>query len=189
MNRIPSLDPANASSHAADLLAATQKQLGRAPNLYRSMAASPTALAAYLAFRGVLTQGALPPQMMERIALLTASLNACDYCVAAHTFRGSKIGISQQELERTRAGLACDEKDAAALRFVQLLIERRGLISDAEFAAVKAAGWSDADLGEMIGHIALNVFSNYFNHVAQPVLDFPALSPLATLTSEIEARA
>ena len=177
MTRIASLDPATATGPAAALLGATQKQLGRAPNLYRSMAQSPTALDAYLAFRGALGKGTLPLQMMERIALLTAAINDCDYCVAAHTFRGTKIGMSEAELALSRAARASTPKDGAALRFVQILLERRGAVGDADFAAVKEAGWNDAEIGEMVGHVALNVFSNYFNHVAQPELDFPAVAP------------
>lgn len=178
MTRIASLDPATTTGHAGELLAATQKQLGRAPNLYRSMAQSPIALEAYLAFRGVLTKGALSSKMMERIALLTAVMNDCEYCVAAHSFRGSKIGMSEQELSMTRAGLADTEKDSAALHFVQNMMRHRGITSDGEFLALKKAGWNDIEIGEMIAHVALNVFSNYFNHVAQPELDFPAVVQL-----------
>lgn len=175
MTRIASLDPTTTPGHAGELLAATQKQLGRAPNLYRSMAQSPIALEAYLAFRGVLTKGALTNKMMERIALLTAVMNDCDYCVAAHSFRGSKIGMSEQELALTRAGRADTDKDSAALHFVQSLMTHRGATTDADFLALKQAGWNDAEIGEMVAHVALNVFSNYFNHVAQPALDFPAI--------------
>lgn len=185
MTRIAPLDPLTTTGLAGDLLAATQKQLGRTPNLYRAMAASPAALNAYLVFRGALTLGTLSTQMMERIALLTASVNQCDYCVAAHTFRAGKIGMPESELALTRSGLASNAKDSAALGFVQQLIEQHGATSDADFAAVKAAGWTDAELGEMIGHIALNVFSNYFNHVAQPVLDFPALAAVQTDAIEV----
>lgn len=175
MTRIATLDPVTATGRAGELLAATQKQLGRAPNLYRSMAQSPIALEAYLAFRGVLTKGGLSTKMMESIALLTAVKNDCDYCVAAHSFRGAKIGMSEHELALTRAGQASNDKDSAALRFVQVLIERHGVISDDDFMVLKQADWSDAEIGEMIAQVALNMFSNYFNHVAQPELDFPAV--------------
>ncbi|MES2047235.1 MAG: carboxymuconolactone decarboxylase family protein [Pseudomonadota bacterium] len=176
MTRIATLDPATATGRAGELLAATQKQLGRAPNLYRSMAQSPIALEAYLAFRGVLTKGRLSTKMMESIALLTAVKNDCDYCVAAHSFRGAKIGMSEHELALTRAGQADNARDSAALRFIELLIERHGVIGDADFMALKQVDWNDAEIGEMIAHVALNMFSNYFNHVAQPELDFPAIA-------------
>jgi AhpD family alkylhydroperoxidase len=174
MTRIASIEPENATGRARELLDFTARQLGRTPNLYRSMAQSPTALDGYLTFRGVLTKGVLSSHMMERIALLTAAMNDCGYCVSAHTFRGAKIGLSESELAATQKSQSENPKDAAALQFVDALIKRRGLISDENFSTVKSFGWNDEEIGEMVAHVALNVFSNYFNHVAQPELDFPA---------------
>lgn len=175
MTRIPSIDPAEATGRAKELLDATNAQLGRTPNLYRSMASSPTALDAYLAFRGALVKGSLSTAMREQVALLVAALNNCDYCVAAHTFRGGKVGLTEAQLKATRRGQAEDEKTASVLNLVSMLIERRGQANEDAFRRVKAAGWSDSEIGEIIGHVALNVFSNYFNHVAMPELDFPAV--------------
>ena len=176
MVRIASIDPASATGHAKELLDATQKQLGRVPNLYGSMARSPTALAAYLSFRGTLVKGVLSSHMMERIALLTAAVNDCGYCVSAHTLRGSKIGMTADDLAATQKAQSGHPKDAAALQFVVALIEQRGQIADDDFAAIKSFGWTDEEVGEIVGHVALNVFSNYFNHVAAPELDFPAVA-------------
>lgn len=174
MTRIASVDPTNAQGRTKDLLDATQTQLGRVPNLYRSMAQSPATLDGYLAFRGALGKGVLSMQMRERIALLTAAVNDCGYCVSAHTFRGAKIGLSASELAVTQKGQSEDSKSMAALQFVDALLQRRGLVTDEDFAQVKSHGWSDEEIGEMVAHVALNVFSNYFNHVALPALDFPA---------------
>jgi uncharacterized peroxidase-related enzyme len=173
MERIPALDPASATGRAKELLDATAKQLGRVPNLYRAMAQSPAALDGYLAFRASLGKGVLGVRMREQIALLTAAMNDCGYCVAAHTFRGEKIGMSETELAATMKAHADSERDSAALGFVQKLIWQNGRIEDADFSKLKTAGWSHEEVGEMVGHVALNVFSNYFNHVAKPELDFP----------------
>jgi len=174
MNRIESIDPVTAQGRAKELLDATQAQLGRVPNLYGSMAQSPAALDGYLAFRATLGKGVLSPPMRERIALLTAAINDCGYCVSAHTFRGGKIGLSPNELAATQMSQSEDTKSMAALQFVDALLQRRGLISDNDFSTVKSHGWSNEEIGEMVAHVALNVFSNYFNHVAVPALDFPA---------------
>ena len=174
MTRIASLDVTAATGRAKELLDATQAQLGRVPNLYAAMAQSPAALDGYLAFRGVLSKGVLSVHMRERIALLTAAINDCGYCVAAHSFRGAKVGLSASELVATQKGQSEDAKSASALRFVEALLQRHGLINDGEFAHIKSHGWSDEEIGEMVAHVALNVFSNYFNHVAMPALDFPA---------------
>ena len=173
MSRITPIDPTTANGRAKELLDATQAQLGRIPNLYRSMAQSPATLDGYLAFRSALGKGVLSMQMRERIALLTAAVNDCGYCVAAHTFRGAKVGLSASELSATQKSQSEDPKSMAALQFVEVLLQGHGLVTDEDFAKVKSHGWSDEEIGEIVAHVALNVFSNYFNHVAVPALDFP----------------
>lgn len=175
MSRMQSIDQATASGRSRELLDATMAQLGRVPNLYAAMANSSAALDGYLSFRGALGKGVLSVPMRERIALLTATINDCGYCVSAHTFRGAKVGLSANELAATQESKSDDPRATAALQFVESLLRRQGKISDAEFANVKASGWSDEEIGEIVAHVALNVFSNYFNHVATPVLDFPAV--------------
>lgn len=176
MTRIAAINPETADGRAKELLDATKAQLGRVPNLYAAMAQSPTTLDSYLAFRGALSKGVLGAPMRERIALLTAAINDCGYCVAAHTFRGAKVGLSADELAATQKSQATDAKTAAALQFVDALLNSRGQIADEDFAKMKSHGWSNEEIGEMTAHVALNVFSNYFNHVAVPALDFPAVA-------------
>ena len=177
MFRLIEADAANGTTR--ELLDTTRRQLGRVPNLYAAMANSPTALASYLAFRGELQHGVLDTKTRERIALLVAELNDCDYCVAAHTFRGGKIGITSQDLLDTRRVHSDDVKTQAALRFVAAVTERRDAEVQATRDAALHAGWTEAEIGEMVGHVALNVFSNVFKQVAQPPLDFPAAPALA----------
>ena len=81
MNRLPALDPTQATGPAKDLLDRTQAQLGRVPNLYRAMALAPAALEGYLAFRAALSHGLLSPRLREQLALIVAEVNACEYCV------------------------------------------------------------------------------------------------------------
>jgi uncharacterized peroxidase-related enzyme len=173
MSRLPTLDPAVADGAAKELLEKTQSQLGRVPNLYRTMANGPAALDGYLSFRAALVRGKLSNQLREQLALLVAEENNCEYCVSAHNFRGQKIGIPQEELAANRRAEASDAKTAAALQFARAVTQARGAVSDTELAAVRTAGWSDAEIAEIVAHVALNAFSNYFNHVAQPELDFP----------------
>ena len=173
------LSPDSAPEGARALLDATRQQLGRVPNLYAAMANSPVGLEGYLAFRGALQRGALDTRMRERIALLVAELNDCDYCVAAHTFRGGKIGIDANDLLATRRGSSNDAKTHSALQLVVALVRQRTGEVDERTRAAIAAGWSEAQIGEMVAHVALNVFSNYFKQIAHPPLDFPAAPALA----------
>ncbi len=178
MTRFSALGPSDASGPAKDLLDRTQAQLGRVPNLYRAMAKAPAALEGYLAFRAALGRGALSPRLREQLALLVAEENGCGYCVAAHAFRGAKMGIPPQELEANRVARAQDPRSAAALRFARQFLRARGAVSDLELDAARGAGWGDGEIGEIAAHVALNSFSNAFSHLAQPELDFPASGPV-----------
>ena len=173
MSRMPLIVAAEATDGAKELLDRTQAQLGRVPNLYRAMANSPAALDGYLSFRAALAGGRLNVRLREQLALLIAEANGCEYCVSAHSFRGSKIGISEAELKATRHAQSDDAKVGALLAFAKKLIETRGRVDDGALAAVRDARWSDEEITEVVAHVALNLFSNYFNHVAQPELDFP----------------
>ncbi len=177
------IDQQSASNTVKELLDATQRQLGRVPNLYRAMANSPTALGGYLAFRGALQQGQLDTAMRERIALLTAQLNNCDYCIAAHTFRMQKLNLPADDIAGTRAGKSELPKIQAALKFVAELLERGGMTRLETRNALLDTGWSPGEIGEMVAHVALNVYSNYFKQVAEPALDFPPAAPVANKVS------
>jgi uncharacterized peroxidase-related enzyme len=155
------------------LLAEVEKQLGRVPNLYATMAASPAALDGYLAMRDKLSHGTLRLRVREQLALLVAQQNGCTYCVSAHSLRASKLGLSDDDLVRTRAADSEDPHTRAVLRTARAVMRTRGRVSDDELADARAAGVTDAELGEIVAHVALNTPSNYFNHLAQPELDFP----------------
>lgn len=172
------INPETATGPAGELLDATRRQLGRVPNLYRAMANSSKALEAYLSFRGALQGGVLDNKMRERVALLVAQLNACDYCIAAHSFRGQKIGMTNADLNDTRLAHSDTPRIHAALAFIVALIEGRGTVERRLLDALVAHGWNEAEIGEIVAHVALNVFSNYFKQIAEPALDFPAAAEL-----------
>jgi uncharacterized peroxidase-related enzyme len=173
MSRLPLIDSTTASDKARALLDKTQAQLGLVPNLYRALANSPAALSGYLAFREALQRGRLAPRLREQLALVVAQVNHCEYCVSAHSLRGAKIGISSDELNSNRRADSIEPMTAAALKFARSVIERGGNITDADLATVRDAGFDDEGIAEIVAHIALNTYSNFFNHVAQPELDFP----------------
>lgn len=173
MSRLMTIDSETAPETTRAVLEKVRTSLGMIPNLYRTMANSPMVLEGYLNFRGALIKGALPRALWEQIALVVAQDNDCQYCVSAHTLRGKKLGLSEAELKANRYADSSDPKTAAALRFAGLVVQQQGHVSDEDLIDVRNAGYGDAEIAEIVGHIALNMFSNYFNHVAQPELDFP----------------
>ncbi len=178
MSRIPT--PAtitDAPAASQPLLEAVKKQIGSVPNLFRLVANSPAALEGYLGLNGALGKGSLPAPTRERIALAVGQINDCGYCLAAHTYMGKNLAkLDDAEIAANRSGKSKDAKADAAVHFAALVATNRGQVSDADLAAVKAAGYSDAQAVEIVAHVALNVLTNYINEVFKTEVDFPVVA-------------
>lgn len=179
MSRIPTPATIEAAPLAAQpLLAAAKKQIGISPNLFRVIANSPAALEGYLALNAALGKGALAPATRERIALAVAEINGCNYCLSAHTYLGKNVArLDDAEIAANRAGRSGDPVADAAVRLAVGIVKARGHVADAEIAAARAAGIGDAELIEIVLHVALNTLTNYVNEVAGTEIDFPAAAP------------
>jgi uncharacterized peroxidase-related enzyme len=158
------------------LLQAVKKQLGIAPNLFRLVAVSPAALEGYVSLSGALGKGDLPAATRERIALAVAEINGCDYCLSAHTYLARNVAkLDEAEIAANRSGASNDPKADAAVRFATKVTKLRGHVSTEDFAAVKAAGYTDAQVIEIVQHVALNTWTNYINSVSETEIDFPVV--------------
>jgi uncharacterized peroxidase-related enzyme len=181
MSRIPtpaSIDAAPAA--AKPLLEAVHRQIGFVPNLFRVVANSPAALEGYLGMSGALAKGRLPAQTRERIALAVAQINGCHYCLSAHGEMARNLAkLSDAEIAANRHGGSLDPKADAAVRFAAQVARERGHVADADVQAVRTAGYDDAQIVEIVQHVALNTWTNYLNEVAQTEIDFPAAQALA----------
>ncbi len=173
MPRLTIHDPATAPEAARPLLQGVGRKIGMVPNLMRVAAGSPAALGGYLGLAGALAGDSLPAPLRERIALAIAEADGCDYCLAAHSFIGGRLGLSPAQIAASRLGEAEDAKDAAALRFARAVLASAGRVDDAALAAVRDAGWSEAAVIEIIAHVALNLLTNSLNNVARTPVDFP----------------
>lgn len=176
MARLTAIDPANATGKAKELLDAVKGKLGMVPNMMKTMANSSSVLQTYLSSAGALGHGELGGPIGERIALAVGQVNSCGYCVSAHTLLGKKAGLSDSEIAAARRFQSAEPKAAAALRLARVVVDKRGLITDAELADAKNAGLSDGAIGEVVAHVALNILTNYFNNVAGTEIDFPKVS-------------
>jgi uncharacterized peroxidase-related enzyme len=178
MSRITAIDPATATGKTAELFTAVKSKLGIVPNLMRTFGQSPAALEAYLGFSGTLAAGVLSAKTREQIALAVAQTNTCDYCLAAHSLIGKGAGLTPDAILAARRVTATDPKTDALLKFAAAVVETRGLVADDVLADVRAAGATDAEIIETVAHVALNILTNYTNHVAQTVVDFPRAATL-----------
>ncbi len=175
MARFNAVDSGTATGQTKELLDQVHRKLGFVPNMMRTMAVSPAVLEGYLGLSGALAGGGLSPKVREQIALAVGEANGCQYCVSAHTAIGKRLGVAEAELAASRDGAPSDPKVEAALAFARALVERRGDVSDADVARVREAGWSDPEVAEIVAHVALNVFTNYFNITAGTEIDFPRI--------------
>ncbi len=177
MNRIHQIDPAQATGKTKQLLDAVKGKLGLVPNLVRVLGNSPAALEGYLGLNGALTGGALPAKLREQIALAVGEINGCGYCLSAHTLLGGKAGLSRDEIISARRSTAVNDKSDAALKFARAVTLQRGHLADSDLQAARSAGLNDAEIVEVVQHVALNILTNYTNNVARTVIDFPEVKP------------
>jgi len=174
---IPAADQTPSAS--LPLLDAVHKQLGVVPNLMKVVGNSPAALEGYLNLNGALAKGTIGAKTGERIALAVAELNGCSYCLSAHSYLACNLAkLDATEIDANRHGSSGDPKAAAAVRFATQIASARGHVSDADVAAVKAAGFTNAEVIEIVLHVALNTLTNYVNEVAKTEIDFPVVRPL-----------
>jgi uncharacterized peroxidase-related enzyme len=177
MSRIPTPALDTATGATAEVYAQITKAAGGVPNTFATIGAhGPAALKAMLAADSVLATGSLSKQDQETIKLLVSAVAGCDYCVAAHSLLGKMSGLPQDALKAIRTGQPTgDAKRDALIRFVKLLASTSGTISEAEFTAIKAAGYTDQQLVEISLAIAVIVFTNVFNRINDTAIDFPAV--------------
>jgi uncharacterized peroxidase-related enzyme len=176
MSRLHAIDPSTATGKAKELLDAVKGKLGIVPNMTRVMANSPAVLQSYLGFSGALAGGLLDAKTREQLALLVGQENHCNYCLSAHTAIGKMVGLNHDQIVASREGDGSSPKTTAALTFAKRVLEAKGRVSEGDLAAVREAGFSDGEISEIIAHVALNVFTNYFNIAADVDIDFPKVS-------------
>jgi uncharacterized peroxidase-related enzyme len=177
MNRIAQLDPSQATGKTQQLFNGVQAKLGVVPNLFRVVGNSPAALEAYLGFSGALANGVLNARVREQIALAVAETNLCGYCLSAHAFIGGKVGLTDKDIADARRATAAGDKTDAILKLARNIVVQRGELADADLQSARQSGVNDTEIVEVVANVALNLFTNYVNHIARTVVDFPEVKP------------
>ncbi len=105
-----------------------------------------------------------------------ANANSCDYCNAAHSFIGEKlVNIDTTSIQLAKEGKSNDAKIQAALTFARTLVAKKGRVNSSDLDVLKNEGYSEAAITEIIAHVALNIFTNYFNNATEVAVDFPTV--------------
>lgn len=179
MPRIQPVDQQTADAATVELLGTVKKKLGAVPNLVATMANSSAVAKAYLGFSQALATGTLDSRLREQIALVVGERSGCEYCVAAHTALGKRAGLTEEETCDARRAISLNNKERVALEFARKVVQDRGVVEDADVDQLRRAGYTGGEIGEIVANVALNIFTNYFNHVAGTEVDFPAAPSLA----------
>ncbi|MFP5393421.1 MAG: carboxymuconolactone decarboxylase family protein [Gammaproteobacteria bacterium] len=175
MSRITTITADRATAEQQALFDAIHAQLGFVPNFLRVFANSPAALKAFLGLFGIAGSGSLERTTRERIALAVAQQNECAYCLSAHTLLGAKAGLSNEEIHASRAGTSADARAAQAVKFARAILLHNGEVSTADLLEVRNAGYSDAEIVEIITHVGLNFLTNILNNASHVEIDFPTV--------------
>ncbi len=171
MARLAAIDPATATGRARPLLRRVGAPGGGAPNVLRTMANAPDALRGYLSFEAALSKGTLRAGLREQIALAVASAHGCAYCLARHRRLGALAGLDTSDIAAALEATASDARAAAALRFTGALVARRGAVTEDEFTAVRLAGYTDAEIVEIIAVVGLVTMTNYLALASETAAD------------------
>jgi uncharacterized peroxidase-related enzyme len=177
MNRLTQLDPALATSRSKQLFDEVQAKFGFLPNLFRVLGNAPAALEGYLSFSGALAGGSLNLKVREQIALAVAQSNLCSYCLSVHTLIASKVGLTEREIIDAIHATATTGKTDAVLKLARSIIVLRGEVSDADLEHARSSGLNDGEIVETVANVVLNILTNYVNHVARTLVDFPEVNP------------
>jgi uncharacterized peroxidase-related enzyme len=182
MSRLTAIDPAQATGETRALFDGVERTLGFIPNAARITATSPAAFRAWLGFYGALAGGQLDPGLRQRIALGVAEATACTYCLAGHTYLAKHVDhLSDEAIQDSRQFSCSDPKVDAALAFARTVLDRQGRVSDADIAQVRAAGYADGEIVELVMCVGFNVLSTYFNNVAATEIEFPLATPAGSV--------
>jgi len=175
------LKPEQVPAGSKPALDAFAKNIGFTPNMMATFAASPIAFNAWATLLGSLSK-ALDVKTRDSIGLAVSEVNGCNYCLTVHSFTAEHMAkLPADEIILARKGHASDPKRDAAVQFARKVIETRGNISDAHLKAIRDAGYTDANIMEIVALVAMYSLTNFFNNVFDPEKDFPAVMPAGSI--------
>jgi uncharacterized peroxidase-related enzyme len=181
MARATALTPELVPADSKQTLDAFTKNIGFTPNMMATFAHSPIAFNSWAALLGSLSK-ALDVKTRDSIGLAVSEVNGCNYCLSVHSFTAEHMAkLPADEIILARKGSAVDAKRAAAVQFARQVIETRGQVSDADLQAVRDAGYTEANLMEIVALVAMYSLTNFFNNVFDPEKDFPHVTPAGAI--------
>jgi AhpD family alkylhydroperoxidase len=156
----------NAPDGSKAKLAEVQKAWGFLPKLHGNLAESPVALEAYDTLFGLVGKSTLSP-IEQQVAYQAINVfHECEYCTAGHTYLSRMVKMDEQAIAALRNGTPIADARLQALRlFAEAVVRERGFVGDASVDAFIAAGFTKANVLEVVTIAATKTISNYTNHI------------------------
>lgn len=162
----------SAAVKAAELLGNTEKAMGFIPNLLGIFAESPATLKAYLTLGQIFDESSFSSTERQVVILAASRFNECHYCIAAHSVIADLQKVPADVVEAMRNDQPISDDKLEALRtFTTAVVEKRGWVSEDDTSAFVAAGYTNAQILEVILGITFKTLSNYTNHITDTPLD------------------
>ncbi len=180
MTRFRLTSPDEMTEETKRLIELIDSKMGMTPNMIKEMAMSPIILRSFYCFRDALSKGKLNAKLQTLIPITVSEVNASEYCLSAGIALAKLAGISEREITDSRDATNRDRKLAAALDFVRTVTLKKGRVSDNQLKALRTADYSDEEILEIVGHVVLSIFANYFTEVLQTPIGFPRVKPTTT---------
>ena len=158
-SRFPVHDELTAPERSVPILKGALSGSGKLNNFVGALAGSPAALRAYARMRAELRRGTLPVQTQERIALAVGEYRGSQYDVAVHARSARNLGLSLDEVDLARRFFSRDEKEAALLRYIESALQNKGRVPIHLHEEAREQGWTDEQVLEALGHVALADFA------------------------------
>jgi uncharacterized peroxidase-related enzyme len=166
MARMEPLDRAVAEGRARELLDDLASRGGEPGPMVRTMARAPAVLRGYLDLSRAMKRSHLDRRVSERVSLAVQEWLGCAYCIEAHSEAARALGVSEHDIRLARQGTATDPKVAALVAFALQVFVAPADVTDEQVDELRELGYSDEQIAEVVGLVALNVLTGAFNLVA-----------------------
>jgi uncharacterized peroxidase-related enzyme len=164
------------TAEATKMLDGVKQAIGKVPNMYKLMSQATNVFEAYLNNTSLLSKGTLSAADREQIALVVAGYDRCTYCASAHTLLAQKQGVKSEEAKMNLKAQSTSPRTTALLKFCIAILQSKAKVSDDDLKALRTEGFNDVQIIEIVALVSASIFTNYFNNLADPEIDFPVVS-------------
>ncbi|GAA2773885.1 carboxymuconolactone decarboxylase family protein [Streptomyces showdoensis] len=164
--RLTALEPEQATGKARELLTDIVERHGSAGEMVSTMAHSPALIEGYLSLSRAMKRVKIPRALSEKLSLAVQEWIGCGTCREAHVAAARAAGLTESDIELARQGTSTDAREAALIAVALRVLVEPSALGDEDVAELRAHGWSDRIIAEVVGVVTLNLLTGAFNLLA-----------------------